>query len=174
MVHDKPHCKCLINRMELEGTAQATLGGALSLAFISRGYQSVNKGGGVKGWRRLGLDPALRLPARGHPEGLLPPQPCPPLPFPGLPVPPVALWYQLMYSGTVGAGATPTPEHPGKLYGPINCQRRSRRAPEEDQGTWAGPSIQALAGLKGWWDWIQVCVQWGMDGGLGEKVICQD
>ena len=71
LVHDKPHCECLINRTELEGTAQAMLGGALSLAFISRGYQSVNKGGGVKGRRRLGLDPALLLPAHEHPEGLL-------------------------------------------------------------------------------------------------------
>ena len=30
------------------------------------------------------------------------------------------------------------------------------------QGTWAGPCIQALAGLNGHWDWIQRCIEWRM------------
>ena len=99
LVHDKPHCECLINRMELEGPAEAVLGGAVSLAFISRGHQNTSRGG-------MSL-----LPACEHPAG---PQPCLLLLFPSLLVPSVALWHQstyiesLTHSETVGARATPT------------------------------------------------------------------
>ena len=85
--------------MELEGPAEAVLGGAVSLAFISRGHRNTSRGG-------MSL-----LPACEHPAG---PQPCLLLLFPSLLVPSVALWHQstyiesLTHSETVGARATPT------------------------------------------------------------------
>lgn len=49
---------CLIIKMEQVGQAEATLSGALTSDFIFREHQSINKGEGLKGRRRLGLDPA--------------------------------------------------------------------------------------------------------------------
>ena len=40
------------------------------------------------------------------------------------------------------------------------------------QVPWAGPCIQALAGLNGHWDWIQRYIGWRM--GERDKVHCQD
>lgn len=98
---------CLIIKMEQKGQAEATLSGALTSDFIFGGHESINKGGGVKGRRRLGLDPAsFLLPMNTqrafywHPACLSFSLTC------GAPCGPVA---SIMYSGTVGAGATPTP-----------------------------------------------------------------
>lgn len=136
----------LIIKMEQEGQAEATLSGALTWDFIFRGHQSINKGGEMKGRRRLGLDPAsLLLPMNTqrafcwHPACLSPSLTC------GAPRGPVA---SIMYSGTVGAGATPTP-----LTGEAVTQFiAKRRAPRESRAPGQGehPSPGWPYRMVGW------------------------